>query len=66
MVLGDGSGHAHPVYIDNLVDGLLLTAVHPQAANEAFNMSDPPIPWRASFNIMPTWPTASCATRRSG
>jgi nucleoside-diphosphate-sugar epimerase len=49
MVLGDGSGHAHPVYIDNLVDGLLLTAVHPQAVGEAFNLSDPPIPWRRFF-----------------
>jgi 2-alkyl-3-oxoalkanoate reductase len=49
MVLGDGSGHAHPVYIDNLVDGLLLTAVHPQAANEAFNFTDPPVSWRRFF-----------------
>jgi 2-alkyl-3-oxoalkanoate reductase len=49
MVLGDGSGHAHPVYIDNLVDGLLLTAVHPQAVGEAFNFSDPPITWRRFF-----------------
>lgn len=49
MVLGDGSGHAHPVYIDNLVDGLLLTAVRPQAVGEAFNLSDPPIAWRRFF-----------------
>jgi 2-alkyl-3-oxoalkanoate reductase len=49
MVLGDGSGYAHPVYIDNLVDGLLLTAVHPQAVGEAFNFSDPPITWQRFF-----------------
>ncbi len=49
MVLGDGSGHAHPVYIDNLVDGLLLTAVYPQAVGETFNMSDPPLTWRRFF-----------------
>jgi 2-alkyl-3-oxoalkanoate reductase len=49
MVLGDGSGHAHPLYIDNLVDGLLLTAVHPQAAGEAFNFTELPIPWRQFF-----------------
>lgn len=49
MVVGDGSGHAHPVYIDNLVDGLLLTAVHPQAVGQAFTLGDPPITWRRFF-----------------
>jgi 2-alkyl-3-oxoalkanoate reductase len=49
MVLGDGKGHAHPIYIDNLVDGLLLTAVHPQAVDEAFNFTEPPIPWHRFF-----------------
>jgi 2-alkyl-3-oxoalkanoate reductase len=49
MVLGDGRGHAHPVYIDNLVDGLLLTAVHSQAAGEAFTIGDPPVAWRRFF-----------------
>jgi 2-alkyl-3-oxoalkanoate reductase len=43
VIFGDGSGHAYPLYIDNLVDGMLLTAVHPAAAGEAFNLSDPVI-----------------------
>ena len=49
VIFGDGSGHAYPAYIDNVVDGLLLTAVHPNAANQAFNICDPPIPLREFF-----------------
>ncbi len=29
VIFGDGKGHAYPIFIDNLVDGMLLTAVHP-------------------------------------
>lgn len=49
VIFGDGSGTAYPVFIDNLVDGMLLTAVHPAAAGEAFNFSDPAIPMREFF-----------------
>ena len=48
-ILGDGLGHAHPIYIDNLVDGLLLLGWHPQAVGEAFNFVDEAISWRAFF-----------------
>ena len=45
-VFGDGDGMASPVYIDNLIDGMLLTAVSPQAVGQAFNFSDSPITWK--------------------
>ena len=47
VIFGKGDGHSHPVYIDNLIDGILLTAVHPNAAGEAFNFCDRPVNWHA-------------------
>lgn len=49
VIFGDGSGHAYPVYIDNLIDGMMLTAVHPAAAGEAFNFCDPVITLKQFF-----------------
>lgn len=46
VLFGGGLGHAHPIYVDNLIDGLFLAADHPQAPGEAFNMVDQAIPWR--------------------
>lgn len=46
VLFGDGSGHAWPVYIDNLIDGLLLTAVQPTATGEAFNFCDTAVSWQ--------------------
>ncbi|MBE7532959.1 MAG: NAD(P)-dependent oxidoreductase [Ardenticatenaceae bacterium] len=46
VLFGDGSGHAWPVYIDNLINGMLLTAVQPSAAGEAFNFCDTAVPWQ--------------------
>lgn len=51
VIMGDGSGHAQPVYVDNLIDGLILAA-DPQRtgiAGEAFNFVDRPLPWRDFF-----------------
>ena len=45
VLFGKGDGHSHPVYIDNLIDGILLTAVHPNAVGEAFNFCDAPVNW---------------------
>jgi nucleoside-diphosphate-sugar epimerase len=36
-LVGSGRGSAFPIYIDDLVDLLLLCAVHPHAAGETFN-----------------------------
>ncbi len=51
VIFGDGSGYGYPLYIDNLIDGLLLTAVHPQAAGQTFNFSDPSINWKSFFGF---------------
>lgn len=49
VIFGKGDGHAHPVYIDNLVDGMMLAATRPEAAGEAFNFVDEPVTWRRWF-----------------
>lgn len=49
LLFGDGSGHAYPLFIDNLVDGLMLAAVRPEAAGRAFNFSDDALDWRTFF-----------------
>ncbi len=50
VILGRGDGYACPIYIDNLLDGLLLAGSHPAAAGHAFNFCDPPITWRQFFD----------------
>ncbi len=51
MILIDGGRHLFkPVYIDNLIDALILCATHPGAVGEAFNITDGyAIPWRLYF-----------------
>jgi nucleoside-diphosphate-sugar epimerase len=51
MVLIDGGRHlCKPVYISNLLDGLILCATQEAAIGEAFNLvDDAPIPWREFF-----------------
>jgi 2-alkyl-3-oxoalkanoate reductase len=49
VIFGKGNGLACPVYIDNLVDGMLLAAVVPQARNETYNFCDEPVTWREYF-----------------
>lgn len=51
MVLVDGGRHlCKPVYIDNLIDGLLLCATVDEAIGEAINLTDgTAIPWRYFF-----------------
>nr|HMN29810.1 hypothetical protein [Caldilineaceae bacterium] len=51
LVLVDGGRHlCKPLYIDNLVDGLLDCARHDAALGEAFNFTDgEPVPWRRFF-----------------
>jgi nucleoside-diphosphate-sugar epimerase len=51
MVLIDGGRHlCKPIYIDNLVDGLILCAEVEAAVGEAINLTDDePVPWRDFF-----------------
>lgn len=46
ILIGDGSGHFHPAYVDDVVDALLLCAVRPEAPGRAYNVSQPPITWK--------------------
>jgi nucleoside-diphosphate-sugar epimerase len=43
VIFGSGSGLACPVYVDNLIDGMLLAAVSPHARNETYNFCDDPM-----------------------
>jgi nucleoside-diphosphate-sugar epimerase len=48
IFLGDGSGSAFPIYVDDVVDLTTLLATHPAAIGEAFNCAPDPSPtWRA-------------------
>lgn len=45
--VGDGRGHAHPIYVDDVVDMMIVLAAHPRAVGEAFNCTPDPAPtWR--------------------
>ncbi|MAS33204.1 MAG: hypothetical protein CL610_04305 [Anaerolineaceae bacterium] len=45
--LGNGSGSAFPIYMDDVADLMLLLATHPAAHNEVFNAVHPtPVTWR--------------------
>jgi nucleoside-diphosphate-sugar epimerase len=49
VLFGKAQGHAFPVYIDNLVDGLLLLATRPEAVGQPFNFVDAPVTWEQFF-----------------
>ncbi len=46
VIFGDGSGYAQPIFVDNLVDGMILAAWRPEANQEAFNFVDQSLAWR--------------------
>lgn len=46
VYLGDGSANFNPVYIDDVVDAIILCATNPKAAGEAFNVSAEITTWR--------------------
>lgn len=47
LFVGDGSGSAYPIYVDDVVDLLVTAGTHPAAANEIFNCAPDPAPtWR--------------------
>ena len=49
VIYDGGRGHAYPIYIDNLIDGMVLAATQPGAVGEAFNFSDPAITFKEWF-----------------
>ena len=45
--VGDGSGFCYPIFVDDVVDMMLVLATHPNAHQEAFNCVNNPLPtWR--------------------
>lgn len=45
--IGDGTGTCYPIFVDDVVDLLLVMALHPAAEGEAFNaVLDPAPTWR--------------------
>ncbi|MBN1994577.1 MAG: NAD-dependent epimerase/dehydratase family protein [Anaerolineae bacterium] len=46
MLIDGGRYFCKPVYIDNVVDGLILCAKIDAAVGQAINLTDSPIPWR--------------------
>lgn len=51
MILIDGGRHlCKPIFIDNLIDGLMLCAQEDKAAGEILNLTDGyPVPWKDFF-----------------
>jgi nucleoside-diphosphate-sugar epimerase len=49
VIFGTGDGHAYPVYIDNLIDALVLAGKCPEAAGADFNVVDRAVTWREWF-----------------
>lgn len=46
VMLGDGSGNFNPVYIDDVVDAIIICAKHPNATGEVFNVSAEITTWK--------------------
>lgn len=45
--LGDGSGTTHPIFVDDVVSLMIVSATHPDADKQAFNCTPDPAPsWR--------------------
>ena len=49
--IGNGRNYFHTVYVDNLVDVLILAAIKKKAANEDFIVGDDPCPTFLQFSI---------------
>ncbi len=49
--LGNGHGFTHPIYVDDVIDLMIILATHPAASCEAFNCAPDPAPsWREFLN----------------
>lgn len=47
VLIGDGDGHFHPLYVEDLTDALRECATSPAAAGEAYNFCQDPVTFRA-------------------
>ncbi len=48
-MINEGHGHAHPIYVDDVVDLLVTAATHPAAPGQAFHAAPDPAPTWADF-----------------
>ena len=66
VLIGDGGGHFHPLYVDDLMDALVACAASPAAAGEAYNFCEDPVTFRSYLSeygelcgrepkALPTW-----------
>ncbi len=46
LLVDGGWGFCHPIYVDNLVDALLVAGIAENAAGQVFNVADDDVPWR--------------------
>lgn len=46
VFLGDGSAHFNPIYLDDVVEAVILCAKHENASGESFNISSDVTTWR--------------------
>jgi nucleoside-diphosphate-sugar epimerase len=51
VLVGAGDGHASPVFVEDLVDLLVLAAARPEAAGRVFHGVDRPAPWTEFFGF---------------
>jgi nucleoside-diphosphate-sugar epimerase len=51
VLFGEAQGHAYPIYVDDLVDLLVLAGTRPEAAGQAWNGADTPITWEQFFDF---------------
>lgn len=49
IFIGDGSGTAYPIYVEDVVDLTITCAIHPNAHNETFNCTPDPSPTFREF-----------------
>ncbi|MGH2453048.1 MAG: NAD-dependent epimerase/dehydratase family protein [bacterium] len=51
LLVDGGDGFCHPIYVENLVDGILTAATAPEAPGRIFNLADADLPWREFFGF---------------
>jgi len=51
VLVGAGDGHASPIFVEDLVDLLVLAGGHPDAAGRVFHAVERPSPWTEFFGF---------------
>lgn len=61
VILGEGTGYAQPIYIDNLLDGMILAGTKPEAVGHSFNYRRPTATLERTVRLLwgDVWPEAT-------